>query len=265
MLLAAVAAVAICSSAPARAGELRDFEKQYSKPGAPAKAKAERRPRPLTKDEAQRAADVLTDGATWDLVKVALLLPLVPYALASSGPHLGFADRPYAGGQEAFAEGPRDRAVRAELSYQRVSSAVGGLGARLRVMTKPRVGLEGSWTRYRERYERVDINLAEAGLTGALEQGARTMAWFSIGGAVLSGVRARGGPQARLGFDCYPLAPLSLEAEAAVAGISGRALGEVRGSVGVEVLRLQLRAGYRSLWGPVVRLSGPEASLSYWF
>lgn len=271
-----LAALLLWAYAPLSASSLGDFEKQYDKGDPPvAKVVAQE-----TKKEARKILDSAAKAAASDddtswrdtlllLPIYSFALPIYPFALANSSPHLGFADRPYApkpdGSPLAYAEGSKAFSARLEATYQRVSDSIGGLGARLRYLSTNRLGAEASWTRYRERYNRVDLNVADVEVMGAIHQEAELVELYGLGVKMLSGVRTLAGPELRLGADYYPIAPLSVEGTIGLSVINGNGLGDFRASAGVELRRVQLRLGYRSLFGPGPHLSGPEASLAYWF
>jgi hypothetical protein len=240
-----LSAALLTLAGPCLAGGTRDFEKPFRKADGKSEARAIRAATPPSKAWTWSAEEGF---GLWDY----LMLPLLPYALAAAAP------------PASVAGGVATPAHRLETTYQRVSHAVGGLGARYRLHARNHLGVDASWTRYRERYDSVDLNLFNLDATGAFYQDGAGIGYFGLGLAGLSARGTRLGPEARLGGDWFPLKALSLEASIGLALVRGNGLGDFRTGLGISIARAQVRLGYRTLFGPDGRLSGPEAAFALW-
>jgi len=88
---------------------------------------------------------------------------------------------------------------------------------------------------------------------------------FGMGLKALSGATTRLGPEIRVKTDFFPAKPFAFDGMAGLSLINGKGLWDLRLGAGVLLRRVEIRAGYRWLSGPVLVLDGPEVSLALWF
>ena len=245
------------------AQKLEKFEKPYKK-SSHSKNKsdsstAEKMVSRMGPGDWQAAAQV-----AWFLIR----LPAIPFVILKDTPRQGYAPYPYfedEKGRLGYGKGTTTPVQRVNLSYQQVPGDITAVGARYRMMWENHLGIDFSWSRYKEEGVSATLNFYDLAVTGNLYQTSELINSFGLGFKALDGTTARFGPELRGGFEWFPMKPLAVDGTAALSLLNNRGLWDLRIGGGILVRQLHFRVGYRALVGRGDDLTGPEASLSLFF